>query len=396
MKKLFLVVSTYSKIIFSDRMFVAAMIFFPVLLGMIYASAAIKEELISVRAAYVDNDSTKSSMELYKRLNSHEGLEVFEATLEEAKELLKGGKVEAVLVLKEGFEKSINQGETKPFFSILTLPSSFSSGFLSEVLASDISLIASKRLSSVLILDKYNKLGLSTNGISDRVEDYYKSLTDDTPLFEVDYVEVNANNKPDQKSVTLNPQKYMPYGGLLMFIMFFLMFGSGWMIDGKENGTLKRIKSMKNGFMLSFWGMFLCLVLSGIFQSVVFILSGLALGTLIVTGILQFAILFVFILCASSISMFLSSVFKTSLQLQAFTPVFILLTSFAGSCFWDISLLSKSFETISLFTPQGVTLKALQAVSSGLTTSDWIIYSGILVMFSAVLTLSSYKLSSKQ
>lgn len=70
----------------------------------------------------------------------------------------------------------------------------------------------------------------------------------------------------------IDSQKYMVYGGLLMFIMFFLMFGSGWIIEERENGTLKRLKTVKNGFVISFWASFFCLVISGVFQAAIFIL----------------------------------------------------------------------------------------------------------------------------
>lgn len=88
---------------------------------------------------------------------------------------------------------------------------------------------------------------------------------------QVDYNIINASDAFLESEKLIDSQKYMVYGGLLMFIMFFLMFGSGWIIEERENGTLKRLKTVKNGFVISFWASF-CLVISGVFQAAIFIL----------------------------------------------------------------------------------------------------------------------------
>ena len=103
-----------------------------------------------------------------------------------------------------------------------------------------------------------------------------------------------------------------------------------------------------------------------------------------------FLALLIFIVTASSMAVFFASVFKTATRLNAFTPVFVLLTSFAGSCFVDISLLSDTFEKVSLLTPQGITLKALNEIFIDRNSLEWFRYSGILIPLSMLLLSVSY------
>lgn len=390
MRQFFLCVSTYMKLIFKNVYFAIIAIIFPVLIGGIYGYTANKGDSSVIRAAFVDSDNTNLSLELCERIKKREGLEIVETSLDEGKIMLNAGKVEAVFVLKEGFEENLNKLDTNSLVEIFVLPSSFSGAFLSEIISSEIMVINSRLLSNALITEKFEELNYDKEGLGERINDYYVKLTEENPLMQVEYEIVNASRTFEQSEKLIDSQKYMVYGGLLMFIMFFLMFGSGWIIEERENGVLKRLKTVKKGFGISFWARFFCLVISGMFQATVFVLINAFFGTIVFNEIRVFIALFIFIVTASSMTIFFASVFKTSTQLNAFTPVFVLLTSFAGSCFIDISLLSKTFETISLFTPQGITLKALNEIFINKNSTDWIGYSGVLIPLSVLLLFISY------
>ncbi|NLI58347.1 MAG: ABC transporter permease [Clostridium sp.] len=390
MKQFFLCVFMYIKLIFKNVYFTCIAIIFPVLIGGIYGYTANNADSSLIRTAFVDNDNSRLSLELYERIKIREGLEVIETSFKEGKIMLEAGKVEAIFVLKEGFEEKLYNLDTSSSVEIFTLPSSFSGAFLSEIISSEISVINSRLLSNALITEKFEELNFDKGGLAERINDYYIKLTEEKPLMQVDYNIINASDAFLESEKLIDSQKYMVYGGLLMFIMFFLMFGSGWIIEERENGTLKRLKTVKNGFVISFWASFFCLVISGVFQAAIFILINTFFKTIVFNEISIFIALFIFIVTASSITIFFASIFKTSTQLNAFTPIFVLLTSFAGSCLVDISLLSETFEKVSLFTPQGLTLKALNEIFIDKNSLEWFLYSGILIPLSILLLSISY------
>ena len=390
MRQFFLCVFMYMKLIFKNIYFTCIAIIFPVLIGGIYGYTANNVDSSLIRTAFVDNDSTQLSLELFERIKRREGLEIVETSFEEGKIMLEAGKVEAIFVLKDGFEEDLYNLDTSPSVEIFTLPSSFSGAFLSEIISSEISVINSRLLSNALITEKFEELNFEKKGLAERINDYYIKLTEESPLMQVEYEIINASDTFLESEKLVDSQKYMVYGGLLMFIMFFLMFGSGWIIEERENRTLGRLKTVKRGFGISFWARFFCLVISGIFQAAIFVLITAIFGTIVFKEISIFIALFIFIVTTSSMTIFFASIFKTSTQLNAFTPVFVLLTSFAGSCFVDISLLSKTFERVSLFTPQGLTLKALNEIFIDRNSLEWFLYSGILIPLSILLLSISY------
>jgi len=395
MKRLVKVVFANSKILFKDRLFVISMLLFPLLLGVIYSSAAKSYTDDFVRTAFVDYDKSTVSNEIIKLLNEHQDIKTHKASITEAKDMLESGKVEAVFVLEKGFQHSLESGSPTSSFKIITLPSSFSGEFLSEILASDVSTISSKYLTVTLVLNKYKELGIENNDLKEKTESYYMSFIGKNPLMKVNYELLNTSHGVPKFTKVINPLGNTSSGGLLVFIMFFLMFGSGWIIEIRENGTLKRLKSINDGFVLSFLGTFFCLFFAGVLQAAAYILAGSTIGMPVIHTPLSFAVLLLFIFTISSMSMFFASVFKSASQLQAFIPIFIILTSFAGSCFYDMTLISKRFATISLFTPQGITLNTLNAISSGHNTPDWILMPLLLLIISGFLIFFSYLISSR-
>ena len=75
----------------------------------------------------------------------------------------------------------------------------------------------------------------------------------------------------------------------------------------------------------------------------------------------EYLLLLLYLLNTVAISMVLSSIFKTRIQLQAFTPLFAIGTSFLGGCFWPLSDLPRQLQSVAMFTPQGLVLEDAQA-----------------------------------
>ena len=130
MKQFFLCVFMYIKLIFKNVYFTCIAIIFPVLIGGIYGYTANNADSSLIRTAFVDNDNSRLSLELYERIKIREGLEVIETSFKEGKIMLEAGKVEAIFVLKEGFEE--NPIWTSSSVEIFTLPSSFQEPFIRD------------------------------------------------------------------------------------------------------------------------------------------------------------------------------------------------------------------------------------------------------------------------
>jgi len=85
-------------------------------------------------------------------------------------------------------------------------------------------------------------------------------------------------------------------------------------------------------------------------------------GIVLFNGVLSYIALLSYLLAVVAISMFLSSILKTQAQLQAGAPVIALLTGFMGGCFWNFVEMPERIRLLSLLTPQGWALNALNGL----------------------------------
>jgi ABC-type multidrug transport system permease subunit len=108
-------------------------------------------------------------------------------------------------------------------------------------------------------------------------------------------------------------------------------------------------------------------------------------------GVLSYAALLSYLLAVVAISMFLSSVLKTQAQLQAGAPVIALLTGFMGGCFWNFIEMPERIKMLSLLTPQGWALSALNGLLlDPADTSAVLLPATVLLAASMVLLPASY------
>ena len=152
-------------------------------------------------------------------------------------------------------------------------------------------------------------------------------------------------------------------GLITAFIMFFMLFGSGWLVEERTNGTIKRLGAGHGAVAVSFGGSILALLAAGILQIMMFsIILKVFFDIVLFNGILSYLALLTYLLAVIAISMFLSSVLKTQAQLQAGAPVIALLTGFMGGCFWNFIEMPEKIRFLSLLTPQGWALNALNSL----------------------------------
>ena len=152
-------------------------------------------------------------------------------------------------------------------------------------------------------------------------------------------------------------------GLITAFIMFFMLFGIGWLVEERTNGTIKRLSAGRGAVAVSFGGSILALFAAGVLQIAMFgMILRLLFGIVLFNGILSYIALLSYLLAVVAISMFLSSILKTQAQLQAGAPVIALLTGFVGGCFWNFVEMPERIRLLSLLTPQGWALDALNGL----------------------------------
>ncbi len=391
--KLLLIAWYKLKIMMGDRLFFAAMILLPLFITIATGYALRYEKLNMIPVAVVDEDHSGYSALLLERIGSKEGLDVKSVERDEAAGMLEGNKVEQVFIIKSGFEKRIKGGDKKELIDVVSSPSSYSSEFTSEVIAGEVIRLITGNMAAGWIADQYGKLGIKAeDSLTDEILAYNDSLWEPKPPMTIVYKEQQGSGIKTVERSTMPVAVATSTGVIVAFIMFYILFSSGWLVEERANGTVKRLAVGPHALLHSYAGSILALLAAGMFQVILFsVIDKLLFTVELFPGIYSYLLFFAYLLAVISISLFLSSVLKTQAQLQATAPVLALITGFAGGCFWNFVEMPERIRLLSMFTPQGWMLKGIKSLRTD--PSDLVpVMTPLMVLFVIALILlpSSY------
>ena len=337
----------------ADKLFFAAMIIIPLLITVSAGYALRYEKLNTIPVAMVDEDRSISSSLLMDRLTGEEGIDLLYRQ-GKSREMLENSQVEQIFIIKPGFAGSIERGESDGLIEMYSSPSSYSADFTREVVAGEAIRIIMNSMAANDVISKYSELGMDMGSdFRDEVEAYADSFWEPEPLMTIDYRELRGTAAEPVDRVSMPAATASSAGLITAFIMFFMLFGSGWLVEERTNGTIKRLGAGHGAVAVSFGGSILALLAAGILQIMMFsIILKVFFDIVLFNGILSYLALLTYLLAVIAISMFLSSVLKTQAQLQAGAPVIALLTGFMGGCF-GIYRDAGKIRFLSLLTPQG-------------------------------------------
>lgn len=359
--KLLMITFYKLKMMFADKVFFAAMVIIPLFITLSTGYALRYEKLNTIPIAFVDEDQSNYSRVLIDRLSGKEGLRIERSTREDAVDKIKNNKVEAAFVIGKGFEEKITGGDNKGIIDMVKSPTSSASDYIREVVAGEAMRFVSNHLAVNWVLDKYESLQKSVNDeLASEVIRYCDMQWEPKPLMTINYVEMKGDKEVEVKKISMPASTATSAGIIVVFIMFYILFSSGWLIEERRNGTIKRLVSGPDAFGYSFVGNIFALIISGVVQIAFFsLINQWVFHVDLFPGVWSYAVFGAYLLSVISLSMFLSSVLKTAAQLQAGAPVLALLTGFAGGCFWNFVEVSKQIRLLSKLTLQGWALEGI-------------------------------------
>lgn len=344
-----------------DRLFFAAMVIIPLLITVAAGYALRYEKLDVIVVAAVDEDVSGYSGLLLERLSEKEGIRLTVTERKSALDMLDGGKAEQMIIIRKGFEDAVKRGGSKGLIELFSAPSSYSADFTREITAGETMRLVTANMAASSVEAQYGRLGIKQGGsFREEVISYAEAFWKPRPLMTIDYRELKAGvvTKPEHPEL---PVSSAASAGLVtVFIMFYVLFGSGWLIEERMNGTIKRLGAGTGALAASFWGGVLALFAAGMLQILLFsAVQKIFFGVALFSGLLSYLVLISYLFAVIAASMFLSSVLKTQAQLQAGAPVLALFTGFVGGCFWNFASMPEKVAKLALVTPQGWALRGI-------------------------------------
>lgn len=376
------------KMLISDKLLLAAMIIIPLFLTVVTGYSLKYEKLNIIPIAFVDQDGSEYSGLLLERLQKKEGIKIENTTSQKAAEMVKNNKAEAAFIVKKGFMESIAGGNSSQIIDLIKSPASFSVDFVKELVAGEVIRFTGNHMAADWIKEKYGQLGKPVSDeLTREIIRHSDSMWGTEVVMPVNYQEIDGKTVKDVERNSIPAAAAASTGMIVFFIMFYILFSSGWLVEERQNGTLKRLTTGPGAIGVSFTGSVIALFILGLFQLVLFYsVYRLGFGLELFSGRGAYLVLVVYLLAVISISMFLSSVLKTPAQLQAGAPVFALLTGFAGGCFWNIIEVPGKIKKISMLTPQGWALDTINKLQTN-PGMDNVILMPVVILLSLSLIL---------
>ena len=372
MRNILLIIANNLKVSFRKKGNIVVYIFLP-LLGILFSLLVYSGTGTSIlKVGVADNDKSVLSIDLKGVLQGREGFTVSDVAEDEVnKKLLESG-LDAVIVIPEGFGKSVYDGKIEKV-DVVSLKGQSTTAWLEQVLNSHIGSLA--------------RLSLAAGGDKALFDIMYAQTKDDLIKMNV----VKLADKVTSKNMTVTA-----IGLLIMFMMLGTSFTSMLILKEKRNRTYHRICSAP----VNAWKYILANAVTSLIISIIQILIlQLAMKYVFhidtgVGGIELFVILLMFGLVATGIGLVVTAFSGSSYMASTLSSLIMTPTCMLGGCFWSVSMMPEFMRKLSYFMPQRWAIEALEKLQAGDSMAG--IYLNLFVLFAfalALMLISAYKFS---
>lgn len=366
--------------------FLVAVIGLPILVtAILFNSVYSPDGLRPIPIGIVDEDKSDFSRMVIERLKKEKSLKLLETSKSKAEKLVASNMLEASFVISKGFKEKIIEGNAAGVIKVIKNPGSIAAEMIGESISSIAARLLCSAAASDIVVREYANLGYNPSKNSKETWREAWAYTDaqwnqPVPLMKVDVQDINSEIPTDK--VAKGQDFRVLWGVILAFLMFFLLLGAWFMADERRNGTIMRLRCSKISSLTVIAGNIIFLYFIGILQAGIVVLLYKFFWGIKELPVLQvFLILSSYILFTCSLTLIVS-VYFAPIQLNFFVPIFSLITAVIGGCFWSIDILSEKVARLSLLTPQGWALKALNTAATGGSKIDSIL--SVIVGFSII------------
>lgn len=310
--------------------------------------------------AFIDNDNSELSQNLFVELNKQPGYRFDRYLLEDAKEAVKEDDVSGGILINKAFMDDILKFNETKIEKLLVTESMNNIQIDNFVLSSIKNVILNYNLSLGIVdiveqaFDEkiyINKESIKGN-VYNLIEEQWKY---NIPIKISEYEKIEKYDALKQSVI----------GFSLLFAMFTIIMGISDILFEKENNTWNRqMVSPISKFSILMGNMIVTFLVGFIQVSLIFIVSKYLFGADFKGSIFNLLIVIAsFVFAVASFGLFLSNFLKTMGQLSAITPIVITGSAMIGGCFWPLEIVnSKVLLLLSNITPQKWAMAAIKEI----------------------------------
>ncbi len=308
----------------------------------------------TTRLLIVDQDSTKTSSETIKNLESVEGLTIERDKYNTAKEKIKSGNRIGALVFHQGYADSVVKGGKTPVELFYDQSREIEVGFLQQALIpSLIKSVGQKSIKHKILQNTRKKYNLSEEFLGEigkQIDSYFegqKNTSDNS----VEQYGFNLKKTGIIKKEKASWGLIQAVAGVAVMMLLFNIISVGSsVLEEKENGTLKRllITPIKRSSIL-YEKLNTAMVISISQLIVMFIFAWLVFGLNISLDIPSLVVMILTTAFAcSGFGLFLAAISKTRKQVESTSIIVILVMSAIGGSMVPLFLMPSFMQKLAM------------------------------------------------
>ncbi|HIP48869.1 MAG TPA: ABC transporter permease [Lutibacter sp.] len=341
------------KLFFSDKKSVLLTFLLPILLISLFAFAfggiGGNSEPRIINLLLTDIDNTTETKALISSLEEIKGLKIITTTLEKATNAVRKGDYLAVLLLKEGYEKAVLNGEPAPIELKYDSSRETEIGMLQAVLMEKLmQSIGEKSISKNIENMIDTKFANLTPSMRKKIKE---TVNEDDALQTGSMVDFQMTTIVKDNSKRTNFALIQAVAGVAIMMLLFSIaeLGAG-LLEEKEAGTLKRLLySPIRPSAILFGKMGAALVLAILQLLIMFVFAWLAFGLPILEDLPSLLVLiFAVAFAVASFGIFLVSIAKSRKQLSGLSSLIILTMSAIGGSMIPLFIMPPIMKKIAV------------------------------------------------
>lgn len=359
------------KVSFRKKGNIIVYIFLP-LLGVLFSMLVYSGAGTVLKVGVADNDKSVFSADLKQVMQGKDGFTVSDVTEDEINNKLLESELDAVVIIPEGFGKSVYDGNVKTI-EVVSVKGQSVTVWIEQMLNSHI--------------DSLSRLSAVAGGDRAMFDKMYAQM--DNELIKMNVVKLA--DRVVSKNMTITA-----IGLLIMFMMLGTSFTSMLILKEKRMRTYHRICSAP----VDSWKYILANAVTSLIISIIQILiiqAAMKYIFRIDTGIGDvelFVVLLMFGLVAIGVGLVVTAFSGSSYMASTLSSLIMTPTCMLGGCFWSVSMMPEFMKKLSYFMPQRWAIEALEKLQAGDSMAG--IYLNLFVLFAfalALMLISAYKFS---
>lgn len=354
MEKINLLVNYNLRLFLKNKVLLIFSIIFPLIFYIFFSLIFTDYEAVNqVPIAVIDEDHSQLSKKMVTNLSNHQAINLITTDRDEAFKLIERNFIEAIFILKEGFQENLMESNFDGSIQLIYLDKSNIAPAMGDIVASAI--ISDLAIYKAANTSKQFEARYNLDNLFSKTEKKGYELLESNSFEMTVESQVKKPNSLLKEDINIQKllKSHVTLGFSLVVFSFVFLFSSSYIIDSKKYRVEEKLLTIGYKSYHLFWGQWktlvVCAFLMSFFQ-VFFIIINFKIFDLgqIQILLLTYGLHSFFLI---NLTLIFTRLINQKHTYQSLLAPFIFLLGLLGGAFWSVELLSDTFQWASNLSP---------------------------------------------